>query len=207
MHNNIRLTLQHAKLVDPPLDFSALQKHGEVCASKIQALGSLNRLAEAKAALGGLATPPAALNVLANLETTLRALPEPSKQDAARVWLTVAQERLEVWREQKRKHVAGKARAKTSRRISDAYVASMDKVLRDIYTSVQHDFVTFYRFINRDDEKDFNAKLVPSEGTLDLDVSFYEFGYFPPGAYHSEGHQDGMGLCLYLALMRRLQGA
>lgn len=29
---------------------------------------------------------------------------------------------------------------------------------------------------------------------------------FPPGAYHSEGHQDGMGVCLYLALMRQLLG-
>lgn len=27
---------------------------------------------------------------------------------------------------------------------------------------------------------------------------------FPPMAYHSEGHQDGMGVCLYLALIRQL---
>jgi hypothetical protein len=29
---------------------------------------------------------------------------------------------------------------------------------------------------------------------------------FPPGAYHSEGHQDGMGVCLYLALVKQLLG-
>ena len=29
---------------------------------------------------------------------------------------------------------------------------------------------------------------------------------FPTGAYHSEGHQDGMGLCLYLALMKHISG-
>jgi hypothetical protein len=29
---------------------------------------------------------------------------------------------------------------------------------------------------------------------------------FPPSAYHSEGHQDGMGVCLYLALMKRVLG-
>ena len=46
--------------------------------------------------------------------------------------------------------------------------------------------------------------LTPSEGRLDFDVNFYERGLFPPGAYHSEGHQDGMGVCLYLALMKRL---
>ena len=44
----------------------------------------------------------------------------------------------------------------------------------------------------------------PSEGKLDLEVNFYERGLFPPAAYHSEGHQDGMGVCLYLALMKRL---
>jgi hypothetical protein len=37
-------------------------------------------------------------------------------------------------------------------------------------------------------------------------VDFYGRGFFPPGAYHSEGHQDGMGLCLYLALMKHLLG-
>ena len=44
-------------------------------------------------------------------------------------------------------------------------------------------------------------------GKLGFDVDFYGRGFFPPGAYHSEGHQDGMGLCLYLALMRHLQGS
>lgn len=71
---------------------------------------------------------------------------------------------------------------------------------------MQEDFSTFYRAINDDDEATFTAKLTPSEGKLDLDVNFYERGLFPPGAYHSEGHQDGMGVCLYLALMKRLFG-
>jgi len=37
-------------------------------------------------------------------------------------------------------------------------------------------------------------------------VNFYDRGLFPPAAFHSEGHQDGMGVCLYLALMKRLFG-
>src|SRR6266403_6069561 len=53
-------------------------------------------------------------------------------------------------------------------------------------------------------EVKFTAKLTPSEGRLDLNVNFYDRGLFPPAAYHSEGHQDGMGVCLYLALMKRL---
>ena len=39
---------------------------------------------------------------------------------------------------------------------------------------------------------------------LNLEVGFYGRGTFPPHAFHSEGHQDSMGLCLYLALAERL---
>jgi len=31
-------------------------------------------------------------------------------------------------------------------------------------------------------------------------VDFYGRGMYPPHALHSEGHQDSMGICLYLAL-------
>jgi hypothetical protein len=82
----------------------------------------------------------------------------------------------------------------------------MEDELNALYEDVQEDFSTFYRTINEDDEVKFTAKLTPSEGRLDLNVNFYERGLFPPGAYHSEGHQDGMGVCLYLALMKRLFG-
>ena len=75
-----------------------------------------------------------------------------------------------------------------------------------IYADVEKDFASLYRFTNRDDEDKFNAKLIPSLGKLGFDVDFYGRGFFPPGAYHSEGHQDSMGLCLYLALMRHIQG-
>src|SRR4029077_824486 len=76
-----------------------------------------------------------------------------------------------------------------------------------MYDEVEDDFASLYRFINRDDEETFSAKLVPSMGKLGFGVDFYGRGFFPPGAYHSEGHQDSMGLCLYLALMRHLYGS
>jgi hypothetical protein len=82
----------------------------------------------------------------------------------------------------------------------------MDDELNALYEDVQADFSSYYREVNQDDEAKFTAKLTPSEGRLDFDVNFYERGLFPPGAYHSEGHQDGMGVCLYLALMKRLFG-
>jgi hypothetical protein len=88
----------------------------------------------------------------------------------------------------------------------DVYCSVMEEELNALYDDVQADFSTFYKTINEDDEVKFTAKLTPSAGKLDFDVNFYERGLFPPGAYHSEGHQDSMGVCLYLALMKRLFG-
>src|ERR1019366_9098747 len=79
-------------------------------------------------------------------------------------------------------------------------------VLEGIYKAVEKDFTDYYRFINQEDEENFEGLLRPSVGKLGFDVDFYGRGKFPPGAYHSEGHQDAMGLCLYLALMKHTLG-
>src|SRR2546421_6930954 len=105
-----------------------------------------------------------------------------------------------------RKSKAAEIAWTTAKAAYDAYCSVLEHELNTLYDAVQEDFSTFYRAINEDDEAKFTAKLTPSAGKLDLDVNFYERGLFPPGAYHSEGHQDGMGVCLYLALMKRLMG-
>jgi len=87
-----------------------------------------------------------------------------------------------------------------------AYCDVAEAQLSSLYAAVEGDFSTYYREVNADDEGGFKAKFEPTEGKLDLEVDFYDRGMFPPGAYHSEGHQDGMGVCLYLALMKRLLG-
>lgn len=94
-----------------------------------------------------------------------------------------------------------------ARKVSNIYATTNDEVFAGIYADVEKYFAALYRFVNRDDEVKFNAKLVPSMGKLGFDVDLYVRGFFPPGAYRSEGHQDCMALCLYLALMRHLQGA
>ena len=72
---------------------------------------------------------------------------------------------------------------------------------------MEEEFGEFYRLINHDDEGAFKAKLEPDDGKLGFLVDFHQKGMFPPAAYHSEGHQDGMGVCLYLALMKRVLGS
>jgi hypothetical protein len=84
------------------------------------------------------------------------------------------------------------------------YLKSKDKVLTSLYDSVKDDFVKYYKNLHGKDESGFGAKLQPVGAGLDFGVDFYGRGYHPPIALHSEGHQDSMGLCLYLALSKRL---
>jgi len=147
-----------------------------------------------------------ALEHIAKLSASVEALPEPSDRDAARDFLTVGQERLELWRQAMTKYAAGKAKADAAAKVHALYGATCDKALDSIYKEVEADFRSYYRDINGDDESKFEAQLTPSLGKLGFEVDFYGKGFFPPGAYHSEGHQDGMGLCLYLALMKHMLG-
>ena len=147
-----------------------------------------------------------ALEHIATLSASVEALPEPTDRDAARDFLTVGQERLESWRQAMTQYVAGKAKADVAAKVHALFGTTTDKALEAIYKEVEAEFRSYYRDINGDDESTFEAQLTPSLGKLGFEVDFYGKGYFPPGAYHSEGHQDGMGLCLYLALMKHLLG-
>ena len=79
-----------------------------------------------------------------------------------------------------------------------------EEVLANLYDQIESEFSKYYKTINGSDEDKFSAKFSPDDGSLNFDVDFYGRGKFPPNAYHSEGHQDGMGLCLYFALSKRL---
>ena len=150
--------------------------------------------------------PASAADALSALRAAIEAKPDQSAALEAQTFLTTAQLRLDDYREAMRRDGAAKAASACAKTAYDAYCGTMEAELNDLYDDIQADFSAFYRLINEDDEAEFTAKLTPSEGRLDLDVNFYERGMYPPAAYHSEGHQDGMGVCLYLALMKRLFG-
>ena len=151
-------------------------------------------------------SPPSLRTRLGTLKEAIQAKPDQSALVTAHTFLTRAQDRLAArqgaGRGEKRAAAAteaGKVLYKTYCDVADAYLGAL-------YEAVEDDFGAFYRKINAEDEGGFKAKLEPAEGGLDLEVAFYDKGMYPPGAYHSEGHQDGMGVCLYLALMQRLLG-
>jgi DNA repair exonuclease SbcCD ATPase subunit len=134
------------------------------------------------------------------------ALPDASPEDMAREFLIVAQEKYERFVDATKKAKAQRVRSTIAQKVLDHYNACCTKVLEDIYDKVAEDFSNYYCMINRDDEEQFVGKLKSAPAKLSFDVDFYGRGLFPPGAYHSEGHQDGMGLCLYLALMKHTLG-
>lgn len=145
-----------------------------------------------------------AVAAIGEIREAVKQLPESSDKQKASQLLIVAEERLTTFRQRKRDAEQKKRISAFAREAHNTYCAAADEVLQELYKAVQAEFAKAYQSINQDDEGKFSAKLEPSEGKLELSVDFYERGLFPPGAYHSEGHQDGMGLCLYLALMEQL---
>ncbi|MBN1354547.1 MAG: AAA family ATPase [Candidatus Omnitrophica bacterium] len=203
----INALIGYAVLVTPPIAIDDARDYVAQCKIYIDSISAFLPLSETISNLSKLViVPETVINTINQLEKEIIVLPEPSKQDAAREWLTVAQERFEVFLEAKQKQKIAKDQAEKARQISDIYAKTSDEVLTCIYAAVEKDFIALYALLHQGDEEEFKAKLTPSLGKLGFDVDFYGRGFFPPGAYHSEGHQDSMGLCLYLALMRHLQG-
>ncbi len=155
---------------------------------------------------GWPAVPATMAKDLAAFLVKIAAIPDQTATVDAQTFLTTAQLRLGDYREAMRKEKAAKLAASAATNAYDVYCSVLETELNTLYDEVQKDFSKFYRAVNDDDEAGFTAKLTPTEGSLGLDVNFYDRGLFPPAAYHSEGHQDGMGVCLYLALMKRLFG-
>lgn len=88
--------------------------------------------------------------------------------------------------------------------LSGCFEAARDAVLIKLYDTIKDRFVELYKALHEPDEAGFTAKLEPSGAGLSFEVDFYGRGTHPPHALHSEGHQDSMGLCLYLALAEHL---
>lgn len=155
----------------------------------------------------GLFDPPGRIGtLLTDAIDNLEARPDEKASQEALAYLTIAKERWSRVVQSRRSHGKAVAIANAAQLTYRSYCEAMDAALKRLYESVEQRFEKFYRRINSDDEGGFTAALEPSSGKLELSVDFYGTGKHPPAAYHSEGHQDGMGVCLYLALVHQLLG-
>jgi len=204
---DIRAVKEYAALFKPAIDtkeLGAFTVQIQLHLSKLMAFLPITDLIDSLNVYGEVSKE---VNTLVEtIESAVRLIPEPSLQDAARDYLIIAQEKLDNYRNIASNHKQAEDKEKISSTVSETYGKVVTSTLEGLYKDVETNFIELYRFINSDDEGGFTAQLTPSIGKLGFNVDFYGRGYFPPGAYHSEGHQDGMGLCLYLALMTHILG-
>lgn len=97
-----------------------------------------------------------------------------------------------------------KSAAEKAAFLLETYDTSQATVLNELFTSISDRFTEFYKAMHIDDEKDFSAVLNNDGAAVNMSVDFYGQGQFPPMAFHSEGHQDSMGIALFFALMEKL---
>jgi hypothetical protein len=204
----VERVMQHGQALRPPADVSALRAYIETLndtdTSLRNFLADHSVLEPALQAISAQWWPPGptAQASIDACKAALDALPDTSAEDLAREYLIVAQDRHEKLLTATKRAKELDSRSKLAEKILKHYNDTCTRVLEGIYEKVATDFTNYYRVINRDDEEKFVGNLKAAPAKLSFDVDFYGRGLFPPGAYHSEGHQDGMGLCLYLALMK-----
>jgi predicted ATP-binding protein involved in virulence len=126
-----------------------------------------------------------------------------AKSDAWQT-LNVANELLIKIGELSKKLPVFKLAAEKAVFLLETYDDSQAAVLNDLFTSISDRFTEFYKALHIDDEKDFSAVLNKDGAGINMSVDFYGKGQFPPMAFHSEGHQDSMGIALFFALMEKL---
>ena len=203
---------EHAGRLKPPVDTAALDTYMAALKNADTALKIfVSDHTDPEPALQAVAAtwwlPGADQQVaIAACKAAINALPDTSAEDQAREYLIVAQDRYEKLLMATKGAKEVDARRNVAEKILKHYNDTCTKVLEGIFEKVATDFTNYYRVINRDDEDKFVGSLKAAPAKLNFDVDFYGRGLFPPGAYHSEGHQDGMGLCLYLALMKHTLG-
>jgi DNA repair exonuclease SbcCD ATPase subunit len=130
--------------------------------------------------------------------------PEPSLELDAWYNLKKIEERLQDFQKYNTKLETSSKLFKKSEMLRDAFIESRNQVLEKLYYEIKDRFVELYKELHGLDECSFEAELEPKGNGVNFSVDFHGQGLNPPHALHSEGHQDTMGICLYLALAERV---
>lgn len=86
----------------------------------------------------------------------------------------------------------------------EKYDNAQAAVLNELFSSVSDRFTEFYKAMHKDDESQFVSHISNAGVGVNMSVDFHGQGQYPPMAFHSEGHQDSMGIALFFALMEAL---
>lgn len=154
-----------------------------------------------------MVAPTNANELLDRVQLSINAkYPEATPEQVAWDTLTRLEENLKALNEANNKFTEAQLLQKRANILLESFHKARDCVLGKLYEDIQERFKFLYLQLHGCDESEFDAKIEPDGEGLNFEVDFYGRGTFPPYALHSEGHQDSMGLCLYLALAERLNG-
>ena len=127
---------------------------------------------------------------------------EPSSEQNAWDVLTKLEINLKNYNQAKNDFNSASKAYRRAEILLNIFLNSRDKIIGSLFSEIEGRFIELYRELHGSDEAQFNAHLQPKGGGVELEVGFYGRGNHPPHALHSEGHQDSMGICLYLAWPR-----
>ena len=152
-----------------------------------------------------LLAPVGISQIIDNLEQSAGdAIPIPTREQTAWDTLTTLQESVRALENRTRDGVVVGLFSSRADVLLTAYEEMRDSVLQDLYSRISDRFVEFYAVLHDHERNHFDARLEPHKAALSFEVDFMGRGSHPPHALHSEGHQDSMGVCLFLALNEEL---
>jgi len=156
----------------------------------------------------GLLAPANAGDVLSRIESAAKEkVPAMSSLQTAWDTLTRVDENLRALQGSKTDLAVAQTHYARATVLRDSFVKSRDTVLSALYNEVAGRFAELYQNLHGTSEEHFTAVIRPDQAGLEFEVDFLGRGNHPPHALHSQGHQDSMGLCLYLSLAERLTGS
>jgi len=130
--------------------------------------------------------------------------PEATPEQTSWDNLTKLSGRIQIVEQANDEVLSASLRFERANSLLNTFIESRDEVLTSLYENIKERFVSLYKEMHGEDEQHFYASLLPQESSLNFKVDFYGRGLHPPNAMHSEGHQDSMGVCLFLALSEYL---
>ena len=152
-----------------------------------------------------LFAPPILGPLLSRIEVVLQdTLPKPTPEQTSWDKLTKLKESVRALENRIQEQETVELHSKRSRILFAEYEKSRDAVLKGLYSRISERFVQFYKILHSHEGNYFGATLRSQGAGLVFDVDFLGRGTHPPHALHSEGHQDSMGICLFLALNEEL---